>query len=77
MCWVSMAFQCSVIRPAAASGSLDCDLGLSPVTNLMPVLRHGLLSGGDAFQLTAAWVSVPDLGVHADGQRYDFVMISA
>jgi hypothetical protein len=43
------------------------------VTNLMPVLRHGLLSRGDAFQLTAAWVSVPDLGVQADGQRYDFV----
>ena len=63
--------------PAGFADALDCDLGLSPVTNLMPVLRHGLLSGGDAFQLTAAWVSVPDLGLHADGQRYDFVMISA
>lgn len=59
--------------PAGFADALDCDLGLSPVTNLMPVLRHGLLSGGDAFQLTAAWVSVPDLGVQADGQRYDFV----
>jgi hypothetical protein len=59
--------------PAGFADALDCDLGLSPVTNLMPVLRHGLLSGGDAFQLTAAWVSVPDLGVQADAQRYDFV----
>ena len=66
------------LDPAGFADALDCDLGLSPVTNLMPVLRHGLLSGGDAFQLTAAWVSVPDLGVHADGQRYGFrVMISA
>ena len=30
-------------------------------------------AGGDAFQLTATWVSVPDLGVQADGQRYDLV----
>ncbi len=59
--------------PAGFADALDCDLGLSPVTNLMPVLRHGLLSGDDAFQLTAAWVSVPDLSVQADGQRYDFV----
>lgn len=59
--------------PAGLANALDCDLGLSPVTNLMPVLRHGLLLGGDAFQLTAAWVSVPDLGVQPDGQRYDLV----
>ena len=56
--------------PAALAGALDCDLGLSPVTNLMPILRHGLLSGGDPVELTAAWVSVPDLRVMPDGQRY-------
>jgi hypothetical protein len=55
------------------TGALDCDLGLSPVTNLMPVLRHDLLSGGGPIELTTAWVSVPDLGVQADGQRYTFV----
>src|SRR5712691_10440300 len=26
--------------------ALDCDLALSPLTNSMPVLRHGLLEGG-------------------------------
>jgi hypothetical protein len=52
---------------------LDCDLGLSPVTNLMPVLRHDLLSGGGPVEVTTAWVSVPDLGLRADGQRYRFV----
>jgi uncharacterized protein len=59
--------------PAAFADALDCDLGLSPVTNLMPVLRLGLMSGGDPVELTMAWVSVPDLSVHADGQRYAFV----
>jgi uncharacterized protein len=59
--------------PAAFAGALDCDLGLSPLTNLMPVLRLGLISGDDPVELTMAWVSVPDLSVRADGQRYGFV----
>jgi hypothetical protein len=58
---------------ASLDGSLDCDLGLSPMTNSMPVLRHGLLFGGGSVELRMAWVSVPDLGVHASGQRYTFV----
>jgi hypothetical protein len=61
--------------PTTLAGALDCDLGLSPVTNLMPLLRHDLLSGGGPIELTAAWVSVPDLGVQADGQRYTFVRV--
>ncbi len=56
--------------PATLTGALDCDLGLSPVTNLMPILRHKLLAGGDPIELTMAWVSVPDLSVRADGQCY-------
>jgi uncharacterized protein len=56
--------------PAALAGALDCDLGLSPVTNLMPILRHGLLSGLGQAELTAAWVSVPDLRVRPDRQLY-------
>jgi hypothetical protein len=59
--------------PADLTGAVDCDLGLSPVTNVMPVLRHDLLSGGGPIELTTAWVSVPDLSVRADGQRYTFV----
>jgi hypothetical protein len=59
--------------PASFHGALDCDLGLSPVTNLMPILRHELLSGGGPVELVTAWVSVPDLSVRADGQRYTFV----
>jgi hypothetical protein len=59
--------------PASFTGALDSDLGLSPVTNLVPILRHDLLSGGGPSKLTMAWVSVPDLSVQADGERYTFV----
>jgi hypothetical protein len=63
--------------PATLAGALDCDLGLSPLTNTMPVLRHGLLSGGGPVDLLMAWVSVPDLSVQADAQRYTFVRPAA
>ena len=53
--------------------ALDCDLGLSPLTNSMPVLRHGLLRRGGPMDFLMAWVSVPDLSVHASRQRYTFV----
>ena len=59
--------------PSAFAGATDCDLGLSPLTNLMPILRHGLASGEGSVELTAAWVSVPDLRVQPDGQRYTAV----
>lgn len=49
----------------------DCDLGLSPLTNSMPVLRHRLLGGGGPLEFTMAWVSVPDLTVHASRQSYE------
>jgi uncharacterized protein len=59
--------------PTTLAAALDCDLGLSPVTNLMPILRHGLHAGEGPVEITTAWVSVPDLGVRADGQRYSFL----
>lgn len=55
------------------AGALDCDLGLSPLTNSMPVLRHGLSRGGGPLDVHVAWVSVPDLRVYASAQRYTFV----
>jgi hypothetical protein len=62
---------------ARLADALDCDLGLSPVTNTMPILRHGLLQGGGPIELTMAWVAVPALAVHADGQRYRHVSSAA
>jgi uncharacterized protein len=53
--------------------ALDCDLALSPLTNSMPVLRHGLLEGGGPVEFLMAWVSVPDLRVLPSAQRYRFV----
>jgi hypothetical protein len=55
---------------ARLADALDCDLGLSPVTNMMPILRHGLLGGGGPIEFTMAWVAVPALTVQPDGQRY-------
>jgi hypothetical protein len=56
--------------PAAVAGAVDCDLGLSPLTNTLPVLRLGLLGGGRPHDLPVAWVSVPDLAVRPYAQRY-------
>jgi len=58
---------------SAFKGALDCDLAFSPLTNTMPVLRHGLLSGGGPIDFVMAWVSVPDLAVHVSPQRYTFI----
>lgn len=57
----------------ALEGALDCDLALSPLTNLMPVLRHGLHRSPGAVDFLMAWVSVPDLGIHLSHQRYEHV----
>ena len=54
------------------SDAIDCDVGRSPLTNTLPVLRLGLLDGGEA-ELVMAWVSVPDLRVLRSEQRYEFV----
>ena len=55
---------------SSLDGALDCDLGLCPLTNTMPVLRHELLDGSGTADFVMAWVSVPDLAVHAAPQRY-------
>ena len=56
--------------------ALDCDLGLCPLTNTMPILRAGLVEAsqrGEArrAELTMAWVSVPDLRVTSSAQVYE------
>jgi hypothetical protein len=55
--------------------ALDCDLGLCPLTNTMPILRHDLVGSahrddGGAHDLVMAWISVPDLAVTRSQQRY-------
>jgi hypothetical protein len=55
---------------AQLAGALDCDVGLSPLTNTMPILRHRFLERDGSAEFLMAWVSVPDLAVHASAQRY-------
>ena len=51
----------------------DIDLEFSPLTNTMPIRRSGLHRRAGAEDFLMAWVSVPDLGVHAMPQRYEHV----
>ncbi|EST37162.1 hypothetical protein N566_14495 [Streptomycetaceae bacterium MP113-05] len=50
--------------------ALDCDLGLCPLTNTMPVLRHRLHERPGGRALVTAWISVPDLVVRVSRQHY-------
>ena len=61
-----------VARPDL-SGSLDCDLGACPLTNTMPVLRHGLLATPGDHHLLMAFIEIPELRVVASRQRYTHV----
>jgi hypothetical protein len=54
-------------------GALNCDLANSPLTNLMPIRRHALHERPGAVDIEVAWVSLPDLTVHRDPQRYEHV----
>ena len=56
--------------------ALDCDLGLCPLTNTMPILRHDYVGAAHRGETGSrdflmAWVSVPDLAVHRSPQRYE------
>ena len=53
--------------------ALDCDLGRSPLTNTMPVLRHRLHRSGGPVDFVMAWVAVPELTVHRSEQQYRYL----
>jgi hypothetical protein len=53
--------------------ALDCDLGACPLTNTMPVLRHGLLDTPGDRELLMAFIEVPELTVVPSVQRYTHV----
>ncbi|WFB11034.1 putative glycolipid-binding domain-containing protein [Streptomyces sp. LX-29] len=59
------------------AGALDCDLGLSPLTNAMPTLRHQLHTGPGRRDFLMAWVSVPDLTVRPSAQTYEHISLTA
>jgi hypothetical protein len=57
------------------TGALDCDLGLCPFTNTMPILRHRLNTTDPAprQELLMAFVDVPSLAVLPSRQGYSQV----
>lgn len=58
-------------EPATLDDAIDCDLGLCPVTNTMPIRRLGLLDRDvPATQLAMAWVEMPSLRVSRSEQVY-------
>ncbi|MFF7242303.1 putative glycolipid-binding domain-containing protein [Embleya sp. NPDC008237] len=58
-----------VPRPDLAD-ALDCDLGLCPLTNTMPILRHGLHEEAGRHRFLMAFVAVPELVVEPSWQTY-------
>lgn len=60
-----------IVPGADLGGALDCDLGLCPLTNVMPVRRLGLLAGSvPDTPLVMAWIEVPSLRVLRSDQVY-------
>jgi hypothetical protein len=66
-----------IVDEHSLSGADDCDLGLCPVTNTMPMLRTILPRGravgpgpGPEVELVMAWVEVPSLRVRRSEQTY-------
>jgi hypothetical protein len=52
-------------------GAIDCDLGLCPLTNTMPIRRLGLLDHNvEDTHLVMAWVEMPSLRVLRSDQVY-------
>lgn len=61
--------------PASIVGADDCDLGLCPVTNTMPMLRSVLrptpdVAPGPEIEFVMAWIEVPSLRVIRSEQIY-------
>lgn len=69
-----------IVDAAGLTTALDCDLGLCPVTNTMPMLRSVLPASGSAsasaplsgpeIEFVMAWVEVPSLRVIRSQQVY-------
>ena len=61
---------------ADLAGALDCDLACSPVTNTMPIIRHGLQHGPGTQRFLMAFVQVPTLRVVTSQQSYTHLSLA-
>lgn len=60
-----------ILDPKSLVDAIDCDLGLCPVTNTMPIRRLGLLDQDvEDTMLVMAWVEMPSLRVLRSDQVY-------
>ncbi len=50
-------------------GLIDVDLSISPFTNTLPI-RRLQLAKGQAADITVVYVTLPEVSIHADLQRY-------
>lgn len=63
-----------IVQSADLKAALDCDLGLCPLTNTMPIRRLTLLETQvPKTQLIMAWIDMPSLQVIASDQYYSSV----
>lgn len=63
-----------IVQSADLKDALDCDLGLCPLTNTMPIRRLGLLETQVLqTQLIMAWIDMPSLQVIASDQYYSSI----
>jgi uncharacterized protein len=51
-------------------GALDCDLQACPLTNVMPIRRHGLHRAPGEHEFVMAYIDVPTLKVDTSPQHY-------
>ena len=63
-----------IVQQADLESSLDCDLGLCPLTNTMPIRRLRLLEEDvSKTPLIMAWIDMPSLQVIASDQYYSSI----
>lgn len=60
---------------ADLDGAVDCDLGLCPLTNTMPILRFELNAKPGRHEFLMAWVAVPELTVTPSRQTYTHLSV--
>ena len=63
-----------LVQPADLETAVDCDLGLCPLTNTMPIRRLRLLEENvPETPLIMAWIDMPSLQVIASDQYYSSI----
>jgi hypothetical protein len=54
-------------------GAIDIDISVTPFTNTLPIRRLGLDAGQSA-EISVVYITVPDLNISLDNQRYTCVI---